>query len=112
MSVIFVKIFLKSMIFVKILWYSEGHQTKPTRDNVHIPQTNVLNVKQFNQNSHPQKPVSFGKFKLNVVKRKVGRYLQFIRLSVSFCLCQARMTRCWQSDSLSRWRRLTSGDAC
>ena len=37
MSVIFVKIFLKSMIFVKILWYSEGHQTKPTGDNVHIP---------------------------------------------------------------------------
>ena len=56
MSIIFMKILLKSMIFVKIILFSEGHQTKPAWDNVHIPQTNVFNVKQFNQNPSPQKP--------------------------------------------------------
>ena len=61
--------------------YSEGHQTKPAEENVHIPQTNVFNVKQFNQNSRPQNQSHFESFKLNAVKRKVGRYLQFIKLS-------------------------------
>ena len=61
--------------------YSEGHHTKPAEDNVHITQTNVFNVKQFNQNSRPQNQSHFESFKLNAVKRKVGRYLQFIKLS-------------------------------
>ena len=42
--------------------YSEGHQTKPAEDDVHIPQTNVLNVKQFNQNSRPQNQSHFESF--------------------------------------------------
>ena len=33
--------------FCENIVYSEGHQTKPAEDNVHIPQTNVFNVKQF-----------------------------------------------------------------
>ena len=65
MSIIFVKTLLKSMIFVKIILFSEGHQTKPAWDNVHIPQTNVFNVKQFNQNPSPQKPASFPEFSVS-----------------------------------------------
>ena len=81
------------MIFVKIIWYSEGHQTKPAWDNVHIPQTNVFNVKQFKTKIPFHKTSLISRifsFKLNVAKRKLGRYLQFIRPSVSFCLFRTR----------------------
>ena len=56
--------------FCENIVHSEGYQTKPAEDNVHIPQTNVFNVKQFNQNSPPQNQSHFESFKLNVVKRR------------------------------------------
>ena len=94
--------------------YSEGHQTKPAEDNVHITQTNVFNVKQFNQNSRPQNQSHFESFKLNAVKRKVGRYLQFIKLSRLSLFVSARRgwQGGWQNDALSQLMSLTSGDAC